>query len=1352
MNKPERLLIPILLLLLSGFIIFIILRDAETVLQPSAGPVQSETPIFTISNTVKPVIPTHTTISITTRTPVPTITPQATPTPEKAMEERELTSLAIMGEGYLPLLSRSSDGELIASYTGSEVQILGTSDQQEITRIELGDFQILESGLVKMVFAPDNRSIALCTSIGYIVLDLETQSELARGGMYANNPVFFPDGQAIVVKITNSMSSGFYEYLFKQELYGHTYSGYFDYLPSVEDLYSRMSDPAISPDGKRVAAGYSNADSNRLYVWDAKSGDILYEQDNLPAFLTSVHFSPDGRLLIAAGWDGMLRFWDANTYQLRYEAGGFRDQLNGVQFAPDGKNLIVNLEGETDVLFNLANRTISATGEKEIDPLEQEMIDAGYLQHSFSQYDFSSTRLAISPDGEKLALFEKSIQNWSLLDHSLLNIYGGGQDLYISNLVYSRDGEMLAVRDNSDSIHVWNASGQLVNTISAYDQLTQFVLDYVKSGISMEGITDDYSVITSSLLFLQDGRLVLPTGPLLQVWDVNEGKPVDVFESGPEGHLLQRVTMSLDGKLVFGYFDDRSTIAVWDAVTFRLLKTLNLPVWDSYSYNLEIKGNLLAREIISQDGKLVQIWDLSTGELVMNFTIEESLDFMRFSLDGRFLCAVVQDMATVWDIHNGMSVFVYRGQAAIDDIGIESNNEILAVARLGQVELFDFGGIVQAHADEMQFTSTAMPIIKEPAPMQSNPTPVLDDRPVADLLPSTLPPVNAISARIGESLELITQQGKGSISQIEWGQAGDVVQITASQGVFLLDAYSLEVQDKQVTADFWSYSSYPTTDDYLRVAGKSGENYIQIRDYPSSEVLGNLPMDTQPVLSPNGLLVAFPHRAGGLVVWDVELGEVKSVYNSHGNVSLVPVFSPDSRYVATVQDDRSIRIWDIENGNIMNSVGGARDQITDVVFSTDGSLIAGAAGGSAWVWGTFPGGDTREIVFFEGRQDGYFSVFDDSVTAVGLSPDNRLMAIGTSLHDVWLYDINSETRYGPLTAHNSSPVKMAFNPSGDRLLSVDRDGHVVLWNVQDERAIAETHLFSGAIEGIVLGQDGGIRVWGENTIWTYDAAGQNLVDTAYVSDGSIMTVSPDSDLAASLHGLHVTLFNVQSGQVRHELDVEPEIVILGMIPPIYQLVAFYDAEFNRSGDILALMGSGGTWFFDTQSGEQLLHKRDSYVHGGVFSPHDQWFMTNTVEMSSRLTGYEVDILRVIDPTGEYNLADYETYVFSPDDRLLLLASRYGDQHELVFIVPFSEQLTSIVPLGNADILCIAVDPYGRLAAVGDAAGRVMMIDLAHEKVSLEFTAHIGAVNAITFSMDGRFLITGGSDGTMRVWQ
>ena len=99
---------------------------------------------------------------------------------------------------------------------------------------------------------------------------------------------------------------------------------------------------AFHPRGRQLASSTGDiVDSSRgdLTLWDVDSARVVRKTSALASMFFSIRFSPNGRRLATAGWDGVVRIWDATTLNELLPLTGHAEHVRWVTFSQDGDQL-----------------------------------------------------------------------------------------------------------------------------------------------------------------------------------------------------------------------------------------------------------------------------------------------------------------------------------------------------------------------------------------------------------------------------------------------------------------------------------------------------------------------------------------------------------------------------------------------------------------------------------------------------------------------------------------------------------------------------------------------------------------------------------------------------------------------------------------------------------------------------------------------------------------------------------------------------------------------------------------------------------------------------------------------------
>jgi WD40 repeat protein len=196
---------------------------------------------------------------------------------------------------------------------------------------------------------------------------------------------------------------------------------------------------AFSPDGNYLAVGELGEDGS-AYLWEITNGQSISDplQDHI-SNITSLAFSPDGKIL-AAGFDLGIYLWDVTSRQmLSYPLyGNHVDWVMSVAFSPDGKILASGDRAGNIILWNI----------NELQPIGDPM--RGYLDGIIS--------ITYDPNGETLVAgyTNGAILLWDIASRQSLGDPLIGHTNWVTSLSFRSDGKTLVSGGDSGEIFLWD--------------------------------------------------------------------------------------------------------------------------------------------------------------------------------------------------------------------------------------------------------------------------------------------------------------------------------------------------------------------------------------------------------------------------------------------------------------------------------------------------------------------------------------------------------------------------------------------------------------------------------------------------------------------------------------------------------------------------------------------------------------------------------------------------------------------------------------------------------------------------------------------------------------------------------
>lgn len=480
--------------------------------------------------------------------------------------------------------------------------------------------------------------------------------------------------------------------------------------------------------------------------------------------------------------------------------------------------------------------------------------------------------------------------------------------------------------------------------------------------------------------------------------------------------------------------------------------------------------------------------------------------------------------------------------------------------------------------------------------------------------------------------------------------------------------------------------------------------------------------------SPDSQTIASASRDRTVRLWDLK-GKALQVLQGHeGDVYKVS-FSPDGQTIATASEDQTVRLWD-RQGKLLQTLTGHSGEVQSVAFSPDGQTIASASRDrTIKLWRT----NGEEITTLTGHAD--------AVYGVSFRSDGKELASASGDRTIKLWSLENNSDVKTLTGHTDVVWDVGYSADGQMIASVGRLNQVKLWRRSgDELQTLRGHDDNGDVWGLSFSPDGArLATAGRDAtvkIWTLKRQKNSVSEDILVIRGHRGAVEQadfrpgDQFIASASWDKTIKLWSMAGEEIRTLTGHDDDI---------------WDVSFSPDGQTLASTGRDLTVKLWSFTGEELqtMQGHTDGIEIVNFSPDGQTLATASWDKTAKLWDLQGKVLQTL--TG--HTAALESVEFSPDGQSLVTGS--WDTTAKIWNV--DGQVLKTLTGHTAPIESASFSPDGQRVITTSWDNTAKLWNLQGEELQT-LAGHSGWVRDAAFSSDGDLIATASVDQTVRLWK
>ncbi len=485
-----------------------------------------------------------------------------------------------------------------------------------------------------------------------------------------------------------------------------------------------------------------------------------------------------------------------------------------------------------------------------------------------------------------------------------------------------------------------------------------------------------------------------------------------------------------------------------------------------------------------------------------------------------------------------------------------------------------------------------------------------------------------------------------------------------------------------------------------------------------------------------GLKWGYAGRPSEIRVWDVATRETREIFNGNESHVFSVGFLPDGKTLASGSMDTTLRLWNLATGKererLAPSPRGQRESVAlALAYSPDGRFLASAGEDKVISLSDPATGETIKTL------DGP----DASVAGLAFSPDGKNLVSAGSSKTATVWDLATREPSATLSGHSDRIAAVAFSPDGTRIASAGFDSTVRLWEAATGKPMATLEGHTGAVRALAFSPDGqtlasggkdrSVRFWSVSP----PAAGRRIDDSrgtvralAYSPDGKMLAIGSEDAM--------VRLWDVSTGESRTFSGQKNNVTCLAFSPT--------GATLASGGlDSMILLWNVGSGEMRTR-----IQGQTEGITALAFAPKGWQLASAAKDRTVKIWTNDVSDRKPVTTLNDLK-AEVWSAAFSPDGKTLVWG---GKSREILGSTPPGAPSRVLnAEIGATWAIAFAPDGSSYATAGYYTESAIKVWNARSHALMFDLKGHTDHVRSLQYSPDGKSLVSGSYDRTVRLW-